>query len=141
MELEPSIFYESTIKRFSQYRLRNNKTTCYPEELKEAALSLLNHYPTVKVAQGLGVTATTLRNWLKTKSQEASSSQAEFVPLMFAEPLISCAPIVQEKANAMHLPLTLHLPHGLRLILPEQAIQETARLIKALVKEFSECSI
>jgi len=128
-----SELYESTKINFAEFQAQGKKYY-YPVRLKEAALKLLAHYPLQKLARALSVTDKTLRNWQKATRQAKLTKPVEFVSLNVAES-------IQPEVQMLPTPLTLKLPHGLSLILPEQAVHHTAQLVRALVKEFDQCSI
>lgn len=129
-----SALYESTKSSFAKHQSQG-KRYHYPAELKEAALKLLSHYSAQNLSKALGITDTTLHNWLKAKQQKQDAICTEFVPVSITDvqPILS--------SGAISHVLTITLPHGLSLILPEQPVSLTAQLIGALVKELASCSI
>jgi len=130
--MELFALYESTKASFAEYQTQGKKYG-YPAELKEAALELLTHFPEQRLARALGITSVTLRNWLKAKHAKESAACAEFVSLPLKDG--------QPPSTVSSPLLTLTLPHGLSLTLPEQPVHLTAQLISALVRELSSCSI
>lgn len=104
----------------------------YPDELKAKAAVLLNSYSLREVSKSLGISATSLKKWQRLYG---SSSEPKKAPTFIPLSLDDRAPI--EKS----IPLTLQLPQGFQLLLPEQSIAKTATLIAALTKELALCSI
>lgn len=107
------------------------------KSLKRMAVNLLNHYPPAKVSHELGVLPATLKNWAKSAAI-ARDSSSTFVTLPLEK--ISGAP-KRPVPSTVSSNLTLNLTHGMQLLIPEQSLAKTSKLIFALVKEFSSCSI
>lgn len=133
--MQTSAFYESTKAGFAQYRALG-KGHHYPVALKQAALKLLADYPARQLADALGITPPTLRNWQHQSNLiPAPAHSTEFVTLTLKD--TSTLP----STSFVPLALTLNLPQGLNLAIPAQPVNATAQLIHALIKEMAACSI
>lgn len=132
--MEPSTLFETTKTAFACFQAQG-KRCHYPSNLKKDALTLLAHYPELTLCAALGITHTSLRNWLKNKNQQANSSPV-FMRLSLDE-----QPPIQTNVVDERISLTLHLPHKLSLSLPEQSVKTTVQFVCALIKEFDQCSL
>jgi hypothetical protein len=124
--------FDKTKSAFEHWR-RNEGGRTYPDVLKADAIKLLEYYSAQALCGAFSISPKTLRKWQDTKKLK-EENKTEFVPLALAD-------LSPDSRLTSHSHLILNLPHRLSLILPEQPIGETAKLVCAIVEEISLCSI
>jgi hypothetical protein len=132
--MEVLTLFEKTKTAFAYFQAQGQRCN-YPNNLKEDALRLLAHYPKPTLCAALGITHTSLRNWLKNK-KERTNSLPTFMTLD-----LEGSESVLPKIIHNTVTLTLHLPHQLSLSLPEQSVKKAVQFVCALIKEFDSCCI
>lgn len=122
---------ETTLKKaaeaFERWHTENKRRSHVEEPLRDLAVSLLEKHSPQEISKALGISRTSLRNWQRAK---LSSKSPAFIDLPIAE-LNSSTHI---NANT----LTVKLPYGIEIILPNQPTSETIQFIGTLVKEFEK---
>jgi hypothetical protein len=102
-----------------------------PKTLKQMVVKLFDKYSLPVIAEAIGVTTKTLRNWKNNLTEDIS-----FIPL----PVYTKQPESSQTESTAN-ELMLILPHGMRLALQHQSLPQTTRLLRALIEELSSCSI
>lgn len=125
-----------TEKQFASWHKRKGRI---PNSLKQAACDLLNKYPKPLVSERLRITIKTLSNWqdkVGTPVPVATDNSTNtFIPFE------SLSPQVSGQEEGLLTGLTLLLGNGMKILLPEQSIQKTCKLLRLLSEEFEACSI
>ena len=127
---------EQAIDAFSTWNSFGKRRGRASNALKKMALDLLPHYSDIELAHTLNISLEMLRKWKDTGHDVDSHEDKHFIPY----PLTKTTDQKQncDKTTAK---MTLNLPGGMKLTIPEQSSTKTAQLIFALAKEFSSCSI
>ena len=124
---------------FSHRRARGKYCGRLSNKLKSMALALLERHTYAVVSKATNISPQLLKDWKKASTAKMLPEEnIAFVTLPVTEVK---APLDKRKSKKHATGLTLLLPQGMQLRLPEQPLPDTIQLICALAEELSTCSI